>query len=176
MLRRGSCSQSHCPDAGAVHEVVPARADACAKEHGENRAKTVGSQLQAVHGRRLKVHSPVTNGWERSAPVPISPPVMPMVPVPAPPAALGDQLDRRRANGGLARRVVGRRRRFFVRQVDGWRRWTWSERGHLRVHRRQCSSVINNPTTARIAASVGNMTLTVEVRRLTEAKAFLNAR
>ena len=71
MLRRGSCSRSHRPDARAVHEVMPAKADACAEEHGENRTKTVGSQLQPGHGLRLGVHSPVTNGWV--APVGVEP-------------------------------------------------------------------------------------------------------
>jgi hypothetical protein len=48
-------------------------------------------------------------------PVPISPPVTPMVPVPTPPATLGDQLDRRRSvNRGLAPRLVGQRRQFLV--------------------------------------------------------------
>jgi hypothetical protein len=50
---------------------MPAKADACAEEHGENRTKTVGSQLQPGHGLRLGVRLPVTNGWV--APVGVEP-------------------------------------------------------------------------------------------------------
>jgi hypothetical protein len=39
VLRRGSCNRSHRRYAGTVHEVVPAKADAYAKEHAENRTK-----------------------------------------------------------------------------------------------------------------------------------------
>jgi hypothetical protein len=63
------------------------------------------------------------------APMPMSPAVDPMVPVPAVAAALGDQLDRRRTvKRGLARRVVGQGRPFEVRQVGGLTRWPRSER------------------------------------------------
>src|SRR5215471_12166312 len=67
----GVATESHCGYAGAVHEVMPAEADARAEEHGENRTKTVGSQLQPGHGLRLGVRLPVTNGWV--APVGVEP-------------------------------------------------------------------------------------------------------
>jgi hypothetical protein len=45
------------------------------------------------------------------SPMPVSPPIAPMVPVPAPAAALGNLLDRRRSvSRGLGRRVVAQKR------------------------------------------------------------------
>jgi hypothetical protein len=57
----GKWSRSHRPHAGAVHDVMPAKTDAWAKEHEENHTKTVGSQPQPVHGRSSEPVHRVTN-------------------------------------------------------------------------------------------------------------------
>ena len=45
--------------AGAVHEVMPAEADARAEKHRDNRTKAVGSQLRSVH-------SSISRSWSET--------------------------------------------------------------------------------------------------------------
>jgi hypothetical protein len=90
--------------------------------------------------------------------MPVSLAVAPMVPVPAPAAALGDQLDRRRS---INRRLA---------------RWLGASGAACADTAAKATPLTNTMVTARISASIRNGTLTVEARGLAEAKVVAEQR